>query len=520
MYKGKYVVKKGIDKELQSGISIYSALSFLLFIYAPLEMYFTNKGEFWFGLSKLLLVCIMLFVVFEFIFAGLLYLLDKINKNLCIAFTYFGLFIYACMYIHGTFLAKYTPELTGNNVNGDTYRLENELSLIVIACIVVLFVFLVRNVKKDILIKVIKIFSMYVSAVLLVSIIAVGIKYNGAETKKSMIVLDSDILKMSSDTNYIILLLDCVDGQCFEELLDENPQYKECFKDFTFYRNTMGGYPYTKLSVPMIFSGRFIESDDTVEGYIVSGLENSAVFKELEQKNYDMNMYMDELTYSDFLIDKFDNIYRDTGKVSSYFSFAKEEAKLVFYRYMPFALKRFFVTYNANFNYFEKSPISDGNIFLSANKEFYEMIKEQSFEITDTKQFKYIHLMGGHRPFMYDENFNVIEERNNKEGYMGNMKACMTIVGNYLDKLKADDLYDNSVIIIMSDHGGAMNGELDRKNPILFIKGVGEKHEYAVSDAPVSFVDMPEIFIRLLDGKQSDEVSDYKEGEVRTRQWM
>lgn len=48
-----------------------------------------------------------------------------------------------------------------------------------------------------------------------------------------------NVLDMSDDENFIILLLDAVDGQAFSEVIEKNPEYKEIFNDFTFYNNTI-----------------------------------------------------------------------------------------------------------------------------------------------------------------------------------------------------------------------------------------------------------------------------------------
>ena len=38
------------------------AVSFLLFLYGPLELYFTNRADFWFSTGVLLRQCVLLFV--------------------------------------------------------------------------------------------------------------------------------------------------------------------------------------------------------------------------------------------------------------------------------------------------------------------------------------------------------------------------------------------------------------------------------------------------------------------------
>ena len=79
----------------------------------------------------------------------------------------------------------------------------------------------------------------------------------------------------------------------------------------------------------------------------------------------------------------------------------------------------------------------------------------------------------------------------------------------------------------MADHG--YNGSLDesgeeawmRQCPLLLIKGMGETHDtMQISQAPISFEDLQEAYVRLLDGRRSDEVFDWKEGDARERRFL
>ena len=63
----------------------------------------------------------------------------------------------------------------------------------------------------------------------------------------------------------------------------------------------------------------------------------------------------------------------------------------------------------------------------------------------------------------------------------------------------------------MADHGyqpknAPENYILSRFNPILLIKGVNEKHDLIYSEKPVSYLDLPQAYEELLDGKQSTDL--------------
>ncbi len=79
----------------------------------------------------------------------------------------------------------------------------------------------------------------------------------------------------------------------------------------------------------------------------------------------------------------------------------------------------------------------------------------------------------------------------------------------YLNKLKESGVYDNSVIIVMADHGNHdYSAESYQQHPILLIKGFDERHEFQIDDSPVSFTDLSDAYSRLLDGVSGEAVFD------------
>lgn len=118
-------------------------------------------------------------------------------------------------------------------------------------------------------------------------------------------------------------------------------------------------------------------------------------------------------------------------------------------------------------------------------------------------------------------NMNIISDGTGT--YEDKAASAVKLTSMYLRMLKEAGVYDNSVIIIASDHG--YSGEnctyIYRVNPILFIKGIGEHHDEMRTDsAPISFEDFQEAYQRLLDGKDSSQVFDWKEGDRRDRRCL
>ena len=140
-------------------------------------------------------------------------------------------------------------------------------------------------------------------------------------------------------------------------------------------------------------------------------------------------------------------------------------------------------------------------------------------------KFKFIHLDGAHVPFIYDKDMNIIDEHDGT--YDQSVQAVMLGAMDYVEQLRRSGAYDNTALIIMADHG--YNGSLGesgeeawmRQCPLLMIKGINESHDtMQISQAPISFVDLQEAYVRLLDRVKSDAVLDWKEGDTRERRFI
>ena len=120
---------------------------------------------------------------------------------------------------------------------------------------------------------------------------------------------------------------------------------------------------------------------------------------------------------------------------------------------------------------------------------------------------------------MYDAGLNVVDNAS----YDTCVEASMTVLLAYLEKLREAGVYDNSVLVVMADHGLGESLHYDmhgRQHPILFIKGAGEQHAFQKDDAPIAQEDFAEAYERLLAGADSSAVFDWKEGDERIRRYL
>ena len=485
-----------IIKETYAGIFISLCLSFMLLFYEPLNIYATNLEDFWFDIYTFFPIVLFQFLISFLLLSIFFLIIRKINKKIYIFFVVTFLIGTLCTYVQGNYLVGSLPAIDGNWVNFDTFKTEKLISILLWIIVTGSILFVLYKFKFEIVEKVAKYSSLVIVVMLSTSIFAIITVPGFFDAKKTIVATINNINDYGKDKNFIIFLVDAVDSRRFSKEVEKLGKTDTLFKDFTYYPDTLAGYPFTRNSIPFILGGQWYENEQSFRDYVTEDMNNSPLFKKLEEKNYQLNLYEFNLNeYHQMNYERFDNIITDNNV--DIFALLNEEFKIIMYKYLPYQLKWRADVTTLSFSNSRKN--GKENFFKGSNVKNYEIIKDEEINIVDGNNFKFFHLEGGHVPYRYNGNVEVIENGT----YGGNLDACVTIIEAYLNKLKENNVYDNSVIVIMSDHGYATKY---RQNPILYIKGYKEKHDYKVSDKKISYADLMDAFGLLIDDKKTKNI--------------
>ena len=497
-------MKKFIKNMLPAFI-IGLIISFMMFVYEPIIMFLNNPNDLWFDINTLLPVVGVLFVIGLFV-VFIIYLLtyfvtkkvigkDKIFKYSLIV----GFVLLITTYIEGNYLAGMLPSLDGSAIIWSNYTKASIISFVVLGVISVITGVLIKKIKLDKTITSLKYVSLAIGAMLLVSLLTTTMTSSNLNKDINVTATTKNLENYSDDENFIIFLLDAVDSRTFNKIIKEK-KYNKILKDFTYYPDTMSAYPYTRDSIPFILSGIWNNNEEEFAKYYSQALDNSELLKKLYQNNYDVNIYDTEIIYNSKNAKKIQNLTLNNNY--DFRLFANQEIKYSLFKYLPFYLKKYSHIESMDFN---KTKIVDTDIFDLSDVNYYNYYLEKQLVKKSEKQFKFIHLEGGHVPFNLDENVNYIS--NGAGTYDQKLESSIKIVEKYLDKLKKSNVYNNSNIIIMADHGYSFIGAEGRQNPILYIKGKNEEHKKMnVSDKAISYTDLNSAYTDLLNGKKSNEL--------------
>ena len=496
---------KKFVKDMLPAFIIGLIISFMMFVYEPIIMFLNNPNDLWFDINTLLPVVGVLFVICLFVVV-IIYLLtyfvtkkvirkDKIFKYALIV----GFVLLITTYIEGNYLAGMLPSLDGSAIIWSNYTKASIISLAVLGVVSVVTGILIKKIKLDKTITSLKYVSLAIGAMLLVSLLTTTMTSSNLNKDINVTATTKNLENYSDDENFIIFLLDAVDSRTFNKIIQEK-RYNKILKDFTYYPDTMSAYPFTRDSIPFILSGIWNNNEEEFAKYYSKALDNSELLKNLYEKKYDVNIYDTEIIYNSKNASKIQNLTMNNKY--NFRLFANQEIKYSLFKYLPFYLKKYSHIESMDFN---KTKIADTDIFDLNDINYYNNYLEKQLVKKSEKQFKFIHIEGGHVPFDLDENLNYIS--NGAGTYEQKLEGSIKIVEKYLDKLRNNDVYNNSNIIIMSDHGFNFDETEGRQNPILYIKGKNEEHKkMTISDKAISYTDLNDAYTDLLNGKKSNEL--------------
>ena len=503
-------------RPLFSALILTFAASFMFFIFEPITLYANNTNDFWFDiydiLPLLLAAFVATFLVLFLICVEVYIICAKIIEKVNLYYYFIAILgcIFLITYIQGNFLASSLPGLNGTLFRWHEYPVDSAISVIlwiVVFLIAGITIWKIRIVKFNHIVSWLAGAVFVMLSISLVSTIATHIQ-EITENKTPHVATYDHYDDVSSNRNFFIFLVDCVSSQTFNELLKDNSEYQSTFKDFTYYPDTTSYYPYTINSIPQILTQEPNLNQTDFRTYSKQAYADSELFKNLESNSYQMSFYDVSTVLEGETADKIKNMTPNVSIDPA--RFYSEIIRYDLFKYLPFPLKG---KPHIEASNFPSTAVlnSDQELFLDSDLINDVIYRTHSVNIIKNNVFHFIHLEGAHKSYNVDENLVEIDPAIGT--YRQKVLATFKTIHSYLQRLQESGAYDNSTIIILSDHGYEESYDspnwqpqnvLQRFNPLLYIKGVDETHaKMIVSDKPISFADLGSAYNDLLLGKPS-----------------
>lgn len=296
----------------------------------------------------------------------------------------------------------------------------------------------------------------------------------------------------SDKHNVIVLAVDSFDINFAEEVMENSPEYFSEFDGFTWYKNTTPHYHRTFPSIAYLFTGKDTFYKNDYDTAMQMAWEGNNFFKDMKDAGYSLRVYAHQKYVNpdgEYLMQYLDN-YKVIEPEINHLKLEKEMMMLSLYRTAPVALKPFFETDTTQAN--SAYSLANNERISLTDYAFYDRLTTQKLNTDNNSEkgtFSYYIFKGCHAPYVFDENCEPTSEKVTvKEATRG----ALTNVSEFLKQLKELGIYDNSTIIVTSDHGrsGTLTEYDDARVVSLFYKPRGAKGEMKESMSPQQLVNL------------------------------
>lgn len=467
---------------------------FTCFIFSPLELYFTNAEELWFGLSDFLP---LLTIVVAILWTVLMFLHIVLTKKIMLAVWKILWILSVCLYIQGDFIPVSYGVMNGTEIDWNHYRAYGYVNSCIWIVLIAAFIFLCSKYGKKVegAIPVLSAAMLIMQITAIVSLIIPNLK-NSADNQYYL--TNKGMYEVGSDQNTIVFILDAFDSEVFSELLSvQNEAWISQFDGFHYYHDTVGGATRTRYAIPYILSGQPYTKRETYKEYINGSAEKSTLYEQIKKKKIHACLYTEPVYVGDLQAAIIDNYEQTKLKSNSVLGLTCDFLKLTAFRNFPHILKKYFWIYSGDLDVWKTSANSENEPYSFDDVQFYSDLMSNKLSVGDYREaFRFYHLMGAHAPYTMNENIERVSS--DKTSELQQALGSLKIVNAYIDQLKELGLYESAAIIIMADHGCVRGIE---QNPLFMIKPASGKGDFLSSDFPLSYANLPDIFYAAFHGE-------------------
>ena len=353
--------------------------------------------------------------------------------------------------------------------------------------------------------------------------------------------------------NVVVLMLDRAMGELVPYLMDEKPELEEQFAGFTYYENTVSYGAHTNIASPALFGGYEYtpfemnkrDSEQLVDKHNEALKVMPVMF---DREGFEVTVC--DPTYANYQLSSGLSIYDDYPEMHTYLTSGRFNSKEIAKKEIDNNNRNFFCYSMMKCMplFVQHTMYDKGRYYNSVNQDttMGDQVAENQFvanglsvyflneytvlenlanmtEIKDSEKGTFLMMSNDttheavilQKPgYEHIQNTNnTAYEKANKDLYTVNGKkyemttpdqyahydvnmAALLSVGRWLDYLRENDVYDNTRIIIVSDHGSHVSTayEYSFYMPLLMVKDFNET-EFKVSEELMTNGDVPTLAV-------------------------
>ncbi len=508
-------------RELQivKAMGLGAILASNIFLFVPLTLYVGNPDEFAVSLSTILGLYLRpaIFLIAAFGLIGA-FLTESVFRRYLILLAAISLLLW----VQGNMLVWEYGLMNGRGIDWAQDAWRGWIDLGIWFGVILIGIVFHRRIERPIVYLAVATFSLQLIFALVVGIQNRPVLAEKADNKFSADAL-MQIQRFSSRKNVLHIVLDGFQSDVFEEIVsdrEDGARFRSALKGFVFFRENMGVFPYTHMTVPALLSGKTYRNHMPTDRFIDKTIGGKTILNAAHNAGYEIDLAGPALLVGMYAKGSYTNAYNIP--VNSHVTKPEYErddsAKLLdlaLFRLVPHFLKRY--VYNDQL-WLVQSLLGDSKYmhleFFSHNA-FLRQMKDNMSANRSTPVYKLFHLMLSHEPMVANENCE----------YAGRVlptvratvkiqaKCSLIEVVGLLEKMKEFGIYDDAMIILQADHGAWVQPaglvgdgkpivmtirDVAQALPLMAIKPPGASGALQMSLAPSSIIDTPATIASVL----------------------
>ncbi len=500
-------------------------LIFTLLVFCPLEVVAASSGSLLFGFFDITSLVVLMGVVLTL---ALVFAISFVRGRAFDVVLTLVVAIGICGYVQALFMNASLPDADGQHLD-----LAKHLDITIVSTLVwaaIICAFLVFNAKRTAPSRAL-VLSLSAALLVVQGVSMVGIAQEEqaeldaevASAGGTVAMTTYGINEVGREANVVVFVLDMFDTRVLDEAMADDPSIFDDYTGFTWYRNSTGSLIPTAHAIPYLITGVMPEHGESYEDYSTRRYEESTLLDDIQSQGFEMTFYSDSLNevalepYGENLVPV--EAHRVDGE-----ALWPLLAKVGLYRDGPWILKPLFWFYTNQLN----KTTADNYVMDDAG--YLATLREEglSFSKNASKAYRFIHLHGDHWPYVMSKEGELVSE--DESSQLEQAEGSILMVGEYLQELKRLGIYDQTTVIVTSDHGEWYIAEapLERPStPILLVKPAETPEEAAepleISEAPTGHVDLPATIIDAVGGDSTaygTTVQEVEEGPRDRYYWM
>ncbi|MBQ3302309.1 MAG: hypothetical protein IJH04_09260, partial [Eggerthellaceae bacterium] len=239
-------------------------------------------------------------------------------------------------------------------------------------------------------------------------------------SKTEIAMTEDQLDTVNPNHNVIVFVLDTFDTAYLTRDLGMNPDLLSGLTGFTNYENCTGTMIPTRFAIPPYLTGEMPKYGEPFSVYKAQRYARSTFLDDIYNANYSIGLYSDSLTIGALseaeqygITSKTVNMHKMPVDTMSYNGVLEALFYMGMYRDVPWPLKWRFWYYTDEINsmivVYDPEADPDETVYVMDDIRYYNRLCKIRLSLEEDGYdgaFRFIHLLGAHYPFSYDEEVN------------------------------------------------------------------------------------------------------------------